>query len=271
MFLEMSQSNDNDARSSRQRYRDQLRTFVFQAIPAVAGVIAPGIAAKTKLDAWNSEVISPREYGGAILPSNAATSTSNGRIPPFPARGFQTKSGLKYFDLVESSIGNTPRYGEFISFLYTSYYRPSRDAPMEIIDSTEPGQPFLQKHGNGRIIRGLEETLHTMHVGAKRRIIVPPKLGFSQFGLGPLPVDPFRRRRLGTIIDFVDREEGELIYDVELVAITVDDNDQGLYDDVPVSQDEVRNLVKQSLQQGTQPEINEEIQKTTPKDLFKGM
>jgi FKBP-type peptidyl-prolyl cis-trans isomerase len=36
-----------------------------------------------------------------------------------------------------------------------------------------------------------------MKVGAKRRIIVPQSIGYTDLGIGPLPVDPVPRRKLG--------------------------------------------------------------------------
>jgi hypothetical protein len=35
--------------------------------------------------------------------------------------------------------------------------------------------------------------------------------------------------RLGQILDFVDRREGDLIFDVELVLVRNDENDQGFF------------------------------------------
>ena len=71
------------------------------------------------------------------------------------------------------------------------YYRPT-GGKLEIIDSTN--EPFLHKHGNGRICRGVDEAIHTMNVGGRRRAIIPPNLGslgrnssFSPFIVLTLP------------------------------------------------------------------------------------
>jgi len=72
-----------------------------------------------------------------------------------PRRIVQTKSGLQYYDIREGE-GATPRYGQFVSFQYTLYYRNSPNDPLVEVDSTysNKGQePFLHKHGNGRIAR----------------------------------------------------------------------------------------------------------------------
>ena len=170
-------------------------------------------------------------------------------IPPFPSRGFQTKSGLKYFDLSEGD-GASPRYGQLISFQYTGYFRPDPNSKLEIFDSSLLNygkEPFLHKHGNGRIIRGIDEGLHTMKVGGKRRLIIPKSLGFTEVGIGPVPIEAGKRRKLSKLLDLVEADKGELVYDIELVMVADDENDQGYYDDIPVSQEEVRELVRKAM------------------------
>ncbi len=95
---------------------------------------------------------------------------------------------------------------------------------------------------------GLDEGVHTMHVGGKRRIVIPPSMGFTDvgqlstqssthspthslmrayIGIGPLPANSSNRKQLNKIIDNVNEGKGELIYDVELVLLADDENDQG--------------------------------------------
>lgn len=96
-----------------------------------------------------------------------------------PTKGFQTRSGLRYFNIKETGT-KFPLYGQLISFHYSTYYRPKDTGKLEILDSShynDGDAPFLQKHGNGRVIAGVDEALHTMAIGAKRRIIVPNTLG----------------------------------------------------------------------------------------------
>lgn len=188
-----------------------------------------------------------------------------------PARGFQTKSGLKYFDLVEGTIGKTPRYGQLVSFYYTTYYKATPESPLDFVDSSfvSGKRPFLHKHGNGRIVRGIDEGLHTMKVGGKRRLVVPKSIGYNEFGLGPLPEDGGRRRKLGALLDLLDKDQGELIFDIELVLVAEDENDQGYYDDVAVSQEEVRKLVLKSLQNPGDVNFLEKLRETTPPNLLK--
>jgi hypothetical protein len=48
-------------------------------------------------------------------------------------------------------------------------------------------------------------------------------------------------------LDFINKDQGELIYDLELLMVADDENDQGYYDDIPITQDEVRQMVLKSL------------------------
>ena len=123
-----------------------------------------------------------------IRSSNAITSNEFNQL-----KGFQTKSGLKYFDIIEGINGTSPKYGQLVSFHYTSYYRPSGNGELDTIDSSYlSNTPFLYKHGNTRIIRGIDESIHTMNLGGRRRVIIPKNLGYIEFGLGPVPSDFFR-------------------------------------------------------------------------------
>jgi hypothetical protein len=93
------------------------------------------------------------------------------------AKRFQTRSGLKYYDIIEGS-GVSPKFGQLIAFNFDIYYKPgSNGGKLEKIDSSS--SPFLHKHGNGRICRGLDEAIHTMRVGGKRRAVLPKEIGIS--------------------------------------------------------------------------------------------
>lgn len=44
--------------------------------------------------------------------------------------------------------------------------------------------PFSFKVGAGQVIRGWDESFLTMHVGERRQIILPPRLGYGDRGAG---------------------------------------------------------------------------------------
>lgn len=190
--------------------------------------------------------------GTTALPSPADAAfpffqSANINIPPTPSKGFQTKSGLKYFDLITSDIGATPRYGQLVTIKYNMYYHPyDGDQTLQLIDSTDLDryqEPYLIKHGNGRMIRGLDEGIHTMHLGSKRRLIIPSEIGYNAIALGPIPSDASRRRELNRILNLSELKKGDFMMDVEVVMIADDEADPGYYDDIPISPDQIRETI----------------------------
>eukprot|EP01039_Chlorochromonas_danica_P003551 gene3551-3888_t len=176
------------------------------------------------------------------IPLVQALDSSNNS--PAVMTGYQTKSGLIYFDL-EQGEGPTPKYGQLISFYYTLYYQLSPQSSLEVIDN--PNHPFLHKHGNGRLIQAMDEALHTMQVGTKRRIIIPRELAYVKTALGPLPENPGPRHRLQEVLDLVDEGKGRLVADLDLIVIRDDENDQGYYDDIVATPEEMEELAKKFL------------------------
>ena len=150
---------------------------------------------------------------------------------------FATPSGLKYFDIKEGE-GATPRYGQLLSIKYTGYVKLPNQDKQKFDSST-----FLIKHGNGRTVAGLDEGLHTMKAGGIRRLIVPPKLGYVESGLGPLPENPLARYKLSKLLDdMVAVRGGNFIFDVELKSFMDDEADQGYYEDASLTPEQFNTL-----------------------------
>mmetsp|Transcript_12477 Transcript_12477/g.18311 ORF Transcript_12477/g.18311 Transcript_12477/m.18311 type:complete len:233 (-) Transcript_12477:78-776(-) len=153
---------------------------------------------------------------------------------------YKTATGLQYIEL-EEGTGPSPRYGQLCSISYTAYLQLPNEKKKEKFDSAV----FLTKHGNGRLIAGLDEGLHTMKVGGKRRIIIPPKLGFDDIALGPMPESPLDRYKLNGLLDkMVEKRGGNLIYDVELRLVRDDEADQGYYDDQSLTEEQQKTLME---------------------------
>ena len=151
---------------------------------------------------------------------------------------FKTNSGLKYIEL-EEGAGPTPRYGQLCSIQYTGYMKlPTESAPQKFDSNI-----FLIKHGNGRTIPGLDEGLHTMKVGGKRRLIIPPKLGYIESGLGPIPEMPWNRWSLNNLLEkMIEQRGGNLVFEVELRSVIDDEADQGYYEDASPTPEEFEKL-----------------------------
>lgn len=47
--------------------------------------------------------------------------------------------------------------------------------------------PFKFNVGVGQVIKGWDRTVMEMHVGEKRRVVIPAELGYGAKGVGPIP------------------------------------------------------------------------------------
>ena len=91
-----------------------------------------------------------------------------------------TGSGLKYQDVVIGK-GPQPKPGDDIVVNYTGRFQNGK-----VFDSSlSPGRtPFELHLGRGEVIPGWDQGLATMHVGGKRKLIIPPNLAYGAAGAG---------------------------------------------------------------------------------------
>lgn len=178
---------------------------------------------------------------GVATPSTADPSPTQSTTPEGGVILYTTKSGLRYINLREGT-GRTPQYGNLCQVSYRAYIKlPGKNAELQEYDSDKA---YLIKHGNGRIIPGLDEGLHTLAVGGKRRIIIPPKLGYIGPGvLGPLPDTPWGRSKLNRLLEsMIDKKGGNVVVDVELRSVILDEADQGYYEDSTINPEDFETL-----------------------------
>ena len=57
----------------------------------------------------------------------------------------------------------------------------------KVFDSNTKGQPFEFRLGVGEVIKGWDIGVKGMREGDKRRIVVPPELGYGKTRTGPIP------------------------------------------------------------------------------------
>ncbi len=88
-------------------------------------------------------------------------------------------SGLKYEDIVIGT-GTAPKVGSRVSVHYTGWLEDGT----KFDSSKDRGSPFTFVLGQGAVIRGWDEGVASMKVGGKRKLIIPPELGYGENGVG---------------------------------------------------------------------------------------
>jgi FKBP-type peptidyl-prolyl cis-trans isomerase len=120
----------------------------------------------------------------------------------FSATGSEitTGSGLKYVDEVVGT-GESPSPGKIVSVHYTGWLE--NGTQFDSSRGLDRGQPLEFSIGVGRVIKGWDEGVMTMKVGGKRKLIIPPDLGYGATGAGRGRIPP----------------NSTLIFEVELLGV----------------------------------------------------
>ena len=94
----------------------------------------------------------------------------------------ETPSGLKYQE-VEPGQGPLASAGRTAIVHYTGWLTDGQ----KFDSSRDRGRPFEFKVGQGNVSKGWDAGVATMHQGGRRRLIIPPELGYGAAGVGPIP------------------------------------------------------------------------------------
>ena len=108
-----------------------------------------------------------------------------------------TPSGLVYEELAVGS-GAAARSGSDVLVHYTGWLTNGT----KFDSSVDRGEPFGFPLGQGQVISGWDEGVEGMRVGGKRRLTIPPALGYGAYGAGGV-IPP----------------NATLVFEVELLAI----------------------------------------------------
>ena len=108
-----------------------------------------------------------------------------------------TSSDLKLHDL-EVGNGQEIKEGDIASMHYTGWLQDGT----KFDSSLDRGQPFEFTLGSGNVIKGWDDGVVGMKVNGKRKLIIPPSLGYGSSGAGGV-IPP----------------NATLVFEVELLAI----------------------------------------------------
>ncbi len=108
-----------------------------------------------------------------------------------------TSSGLKYTDETVGT-GESPKTGQKVTVHYTGTLTDGK----KFDSSKDRDEPFTFTIGIGQVIKGWDEGVMTMKPGGKRKLTIPPELGYGSRGAGGV-IPP----------------NATLIFDVELISV----------------------------------------------------
>jgi FKBP-type peptidyl-prolyl cis-trans isomerase len=96
----------------------------------------------------------------------------------------KAKCTLKYVELVEGK-GKEAKKGDTVDVHYTGWLTNNT----KFDSSVDRGKPLSFSLGAGEVIKGWDEGVAGMKEGGKRKLTIPPELGYGSTGNGPIPAN----------------------------------------------------------------------------------
>ena len=132
---------------------------------------------------------SPAAAAAGVKPFDKSDFKGSGKV-------VKTASGLKYEDMTPGT-GTPAKAGDQVGVWYTG----TLENGTKFDSSRDRNEPFKFALGAGQVIKGWDEGVAGMKVGGRRKLTIPPDLGYGAGGQGPIPAN------------------STLIFDVEVASI----------------------------------------------------
>ncbi len=174
-----------------------LLAFVGCSDPQIVPVAPPGMELTRSVpvpEGGGAQALG--EQAAAVAAQSKAAPTSMATAPATPiGKPTTTASGLTYETLKEGT-GPELKPGQEAEIHYTGTLKDGT-----VFDSSRGKATFKTTIGVGRVIQGWDQGVAGMKVGERRKLIIPPNLGYGAQGSGPIPAN------------------STLTFDVELIGV----------------------------------------------------
>lgn len=118
--------------------------------------------------------------GDGDEPDPAALSDTSSK-PVIAASDDPAPTELEIEDIVEGD-GPAAKDGDDLSMQYVGAIYDTGD---EFDNSWDRGEPFDFKLGSGNVIQGWDQGIKGMKAGGRRKLVIPPDLGYGEAGSPP--------------------------------------------------------------------------------------
>jgi len=116
---------------------------------------------------------------GTVSKARQDRSTPPSTSAPANIREIVMPSGVKYVDL-RVGEGDEAGSGKIVEVHYVGWLEDGT----RFDSSRDQNHPLTFRLGAGDVLKGWDEGLSGMKVGGKRRLVIPPGLGFGKEGVG---------------------------------------------------------------------------------------
>jgi len=154
---------------------------------ALAAMVAVAGCQESKPEGTASSASTGSSTGSSSTSSGTTSGMSATATTPAPAAApagqeVTMPSGLKYQDVVMGT-GAEAASGKTVTLNYTGRLTDGTQ-----FDSSVGKAPLMFQVGAGTMVRGMEDGVVGMKVGGKRKLTIPPQLGYGERGYpGAIP------------------------------------------------------------------------------------
>ncbi len=150
------------------------------ALPVSGGLVAcSNLTAPPAPEAISTDTTTSGAASAKPPPPKANPTASAPAIAPAPPSDPNAK--LQSTDIVVGK-GAEAKTGDTVSVHYLGTLTDGK----EFDGSRKRNSPFVFKLGEGRVIKGWDQGVVGMKVGGKRKLVIPPALGYGERGMPPV-------------------------------------------------------------------------------------